>query len=161
MRPVSTDATRLRGAAGLESTSRTPIPIMATEASPMDRGLAWLGAGDTGLSSETMCLYFISGRAPERLHGFRRISYPLDPSDFGRCVRLLAAVPEWRARLPELAALSPEWDGLVANWDRLEALYWEELPAKTAPRLYAAMHELEAEARFGSTLKPTPGPTNG
>ena len=115
--------------------------------SPLDRGLAWLGAGDTGLSSETMCLYFISGKAPERLHGFTGPHYPLDPSDLGRCLGLLDAVPEWRARLPELAALSPQWAALVANWDRLEALYREELPAGTAPRCYAAMHEIEALAQ--------------
>ena len=113
----------------------------------MDRGLAWLGAGDTGLSSETMCLYFISGRAPERLRGFSGPCYPLDPSDLGRCLRLLDVVPEWRARLPELSAISPEWAGLVANWDRLEALYLEELPAGRAPRCYEAMHEIECASR--------------
>jgi hypothetical protein len=112
----------------------------------MDRGLAWLGAGETGLSSETMCLYFISGKAPERLHGFHGPCSPHDPSDLGRCIRLLAIVPEWRQRLPELAALSPEWAGLVSGWDELEALYLAELPSGTAPRCYARMQELRDPA---------------
>src|ERR1035441_7297858 len=75
-----------------------PVPKVS---SPMYLFLALLCAGDTGLSSETMCLYFISGRAPERLRGFSGPCYPLDPSDLGRCLRLLDVVPEWRARLAE------------------------------------------------------------
>lgn len=116
--------------------------MSAATTSPMERAMDWLASDDTGLSSETMCWYFLRGKAPERLHGFPGPCHPLDPSDFGRCLRLLQAIPEWRSRLPELAQLSPQWAALVANWDRIEALYLEERPSGRAARCYAAMKEL-------------------
>ena len=51
-------------------------------------------------------------------------SVPHDPADFGRCRRLLALFPEWRARLGEVATAHPDtkWPALVARWTELEAL---------------------------------------
>lgn len=51
---------------------------------------------------------------------------PQDASDFGRCARLLAVAPEWRARLPELAVAYPMWQRLVENWDRLTKAFEEK-----------------------------------
>lgn len=108
---------------------------------------AWLRNGDTGLSSETIWSVMM-GQYPSRQHW--RPTTPSDPSDFGRCYRLLEVMPEWRGRLEEVAEKYPEWRGLVDAWDELTALYEEELPSGTAPKLYERMHELLAEAGTGA-----------
>ena len=79
--------------------------------------MAWLKGDDTGTSSRTICGVFAGIDA---LDG-RKPSTPMAPSDFGRCFRLLAAFPEWRARLPEVAARHPNWTPFVAAWPDLEA----------------------------------------
>ena len=111
----------------------------------------WLASDSTGLSSRYMARILATcaglGSVPEEddLH-FRGIHYPHDPSDFGRCVGLLDAVPELRPHLPELTeGHGGAWARLVAVWDELEALYREELPTGKAPRLYARMREMEAK----------------
>lgn len=48
---------------------------------------------------------------------------PSDPSDFGRCHRLLKIKPEWRARLVEVSAKHPKWKPLVEHWDELEGMF--------------------------------------
>lgn len=96
---------------------------------------AWYQGHDTGLSSLTIW-HVMMGLRPQRP------SIPLDPSDFGRCHRLLAIAPQWRQRLGEVAEVYPEWRGLVDHWGDLEALYLEELPTGQAPRLYARMKDL-------------------
>jgi hypothetical protein len=97
----------------------------------------WLTCGDTGLSSITIWSV-MTGRKPPRF----RPSVPIDPADFGRCHRLLQRFPEWRVRLGEVGAAYPEWAGLVRCWDELTALYEQELPRGTAPKLYARMQGL-------------------
>jgi hypothetical protein len=74
---------------------------------------------------------------------------PYDPDDFGRCYRLLALAPEWRARIAEMAAYGDEWAALSAAWDELTALYEAEAPSHTgtAPKLYFRMRELCGSAR--------------
>jgi hypothetical protein len=96
----------------------------------------WLRGRDTGTSSLTI-LDVLAGYATDRY------DVPRDPDDFGRCYRLLHLFPQFQARLPEVAARFPEWKPLVERWAELEALYEEELPNRTAPKLYALMKELE------------------
>ncbi len=96
---------------------------------------AWLGGGDTGTSSRAIW-HFMRGN-PVPAEG----GPPHDPSDFGRCHRLLAAFPEWRSRIREMKDL-PGWAGIVGAWDELEVLYLEELPSGTAPKLYGRMKML-------------------
>lgn len=43
--------------------------------------------------------------------------YPRDDGDFGRCEKLLEAVPELRDRLPEMAEVGDMWAKMVENWD--------------------------------------------
>jgi hypothetical protein len=94
----------------------------------------WRESDDTGASSIAIYLHML-GRFSDGRH-------PIDPSDFGRCYRLLALAPEWRARIGEMSQCGPVWAALSAVWDELTALYEEELPSGTAPRLYARMKEL-------------------
>ena len=110
----------------------------ASYASPM----AWLRGDDTGMSSRAICFVLgKSGKAPDYGWG---ANTPHDPSDFGRCFRLLAAFPEWRERLPDVAAWFPNWTPFVTAWPELEALWNEESQREdgNAPKLYARMQEL-------------------
>lgn len=93
---------------------------------------AWIANGDTGVSSETIWSVLTG-------HPVRSTGVPFDPSDFGRCYRLLKVMPSWRGRLSEVVAKHPRWSTLVAHWDELTALYEEESPSGTAPKLYARM----------------------
>lgn len=106
--------------------------------------MSWIMGPDTGISSITIW-HVMTGR-PWTDADFRP-NVPHDPSDFGRCHRLLQAFPSWRPRLPEVAALYPKWGPMVREWDRMTALYEEELkrPDGRAPELYALMKQLEGE----------------
>ncbi len=99
--------------------------------------VAWLASDDTGMSSKAMAhhLFGIAGKDRHRCH-------PLDPSDFGRCHRFLQAVPEAQDKLHIMANVSDVWAKLVAIWPDLTALYLEELPTGTCPKLFAKMKEL-------------------
>jgi hypothetical protein len=70
------------------------------------------------------------------------MSAPRDPSDFGRCYRMLKLFPELRERLPEVASACPEWSGLVGAWAELEALWEQESPSGKCPALYDRMKAL-------------------
>ena len=98
----------------------------------------WIRSWDTGESSKTIWYVMQRGHAP-------RVAVPQDPSDFGRCYRLLAAIPAWRARLGEMAGLHP-WVPFVEAWPQLEKLYAEELPSGEAPKCYAAIRACVAKA---------------
>ena len=95
----------------------------------------WIMGGDTGRSSLTIWGVMMSAPAERPL-------IPADPSDFGRCFRLLELIPEWRKRLPRVSDIYPEWDGLVQHWPELEALWQEERSQGRAPKLYQRMIEL-------------------
>lgn len=101
----------------------------------------WLLSGDTGLSSEAIWRHMM-GMAPDVEWGPRS---PLDPSDFGRCHRLLQKFPEWRTRIGEMVKY-PAWNPLAAHWDELEQLFLEERTNSTgmAPNPYARIRELLA-----------------
>lgn len=101
-----------------------------------DPELWWQGP-DTGTSSKVLC-QTLAGWG-QRIQGQH---VPRDPADFGRCYRLLRAIPGWRERIGEMSAV-PGWGGLAAAWDELEALYEEELPSGSGPKLYARMRELQ------------------
>ncbi len=106
------------------------------------KAIRWLFGPRTGLSSQTMCCFFLTGEAMGRYH-----CEPADPSDFARCLGLLEAVPEWRKRIPELATLSDPWRQLVKNWDQLEALFHEESPSGECPKLFERMIKLRFPKR--------------
>lgn len=82
------------------------------------RAALWALGDDTGSSSKAIARHMLGGD-----DSGRHASYPSDGNDLGRCIRLLDAFPEWRARMPEMAEKSPAWAGLVAAWDELEAMY--------------------------------------
>lgn len=109
----------------------------------------WLRSRDTGISSRTICAV-LSGRPVIE----NRPGYPMDPSDFGRCYRLLKLFPQWLPRLGEVADRYPEWRPLVEAWDELTALYEKEMHKDRSPMLYARMQELLAPVRRGFKIGP-------
>lgn len=110
---------------------------------------AWVGSGDIGTSSLTIWAVLLGRTSP---HG--RFDVPHDPSDFGRCYRLLQIAPDWRPRLTEVAAAVPAWAPFVREWDQLTALYEHELAhgpvqrgKRMAPRTWALLRTLRDEAK--------------
>lgn len=95
----------------------------------------WLSSWDTGESSKTIW-HFMLGRT-------YRSQLPRDPSDFGRCYRLLQAFPSWRGRLPEMAEQLRSWAPIIAAWPTLEKLYEDEMKSGECPKLYAALQVFE------------------
>jgi len=114
--------------------------------------LAWIRCDDAGQSSKYMLwklspspLRYQCGRGDFSDPTYQ--TYPLDPSDFGRCVGLLDAAPELRDSLPKMAECEPVWAALVAAWSELESLYREESPSGNAPKLYARMKSIINETK--------------
>lgn len=85
----------------------------------LKRAANWLMGDDTGASSKALASKLMGA---DRKH----FDHPHDPSDFGRCHRLMQAVPEFRSRLHEMSTCGPYWKALVARWDEIEAWYVEE-----------------------------------
>jgi len=106
--------------------------------------ISWFGSDDTGLSSETIAIAGAGGQKPKR--GW---SHPHDPSDFGRCARLLERIPGLReaafTRLEQEGG--PGWKKLTSRWDEIYACMEDEVgidwsKAKKAPRTYALMKSM-------------------
>ena len=102
--------------------------------------LKWVLAGDTGASSKTIVRIAV-GVKPAKGDYF---DAPYDPSDFGRCYRLLKQFPELKKKMHVVAKKCEAFAPLVAHWDELTALWEEESNNGTgrAPKLYARMKEL-------------------
>jgi hypothetical protein len=103
----------------------------------------WLSSRDTGVSS---CTIFTAATDSPPPWGF--FDVPYDPSDFGRCYRLLKHFPEFRQHLHKTVDLCPAWAPFVDHWDELTAIYEDELPSGGRPKLYALIISLgPAECR--------------
>lgn len=105
----------------------------------LERATRWLHGHDTGLSSKAIFHFMTLGVKG----GFT----PSDPSDLGRCLRLLKRFPEWRERMPEMANCSQRWADLMPYWDLLEkSLFSEVADLETegrAPETYRMMKAIE------------------
>jgi hypothetical protein len=117
-------------AAALEA-ARAEVPIER-------RALRWLAGGDSGASSKAICYHMLGMKSDG--------SFPWDPSDLGRCLRLLELFPEWKPRIREMARYSPQWAALVARWDELAEMMADEVgidwsKGRRAPRTYDAMKD--------------------
>lgn len=96
---------------------------------------AWRVCDDTGQSS--LCMAGVLSGC-----GVGPVAWPIDPSDFGRCVGLLDAEPLFRERIGLMAKCGPEWNALATEWSELESLYLEELPSGKCTKLFARMNQL-------------------
>lgn len=106
----------------------------------------WLCGPDTGISSRAI-VGAIVGSGYLRWNGGQiDASTPRDPSDFGRCHRLLKRFPRLRPSLHIVAEKHPEWAPLVREWDLLTSTFERESRAGTnAPETYALIQKLNAE----------------
>ncbi|EPS1205519.1 TPA: hypothetical protein ACKP07_004995 [Serratia marcescens] len=100
----------------------------------------WFVSRDTGISSETMAAIHLGAEKG-------RFNPPLDPSDFGRCYRLLEKAPSIRASFSRIGQLCPAFKPLLDNWDELCALFCLESSTGRAPKLYRRMQDLLEESR--------------
>lgn len=92
-----------------------------TQLAQASKTIAWLVSNDTGLSSKYMASVLSEPRF------YATINDPWDIWDFGRCYRLLRAVPEMVENFDRLATCPAPWPALHANWGRLESLYEKAL----------------------------------
>ena len=84
-----------------------------------DKILFWLSHGESGESSKAMAFCAIGDKDATK-------SYPLDPSDFNRCLKLVEMIPEIKNYFPEITLLSKEWAKIIFYWDRLERCFLNE-----------------------------------
>jgi hypothetical protein len=126
-----------------------------------ERAAEWIRGDDTGISSKqiwkVMTGQFLHDESP---YDYGRT--PSDPSDLGRCQRLLTFIPEWRLRLGEVARAYPTWAPLVREWDRLVELYDRAFtrPNRSAWECFNLMHELAVEAGVLKSFAPLPEPAS-
>ncbi len=74
----------------------------------------WYASGDMGVSSEALACTLMGWDAPVS------VAYgPADLGDFGRCVRLIRAVPEARGMVDVLARTQDEWARVAPHWDAI------------------------------------------
>lgn len=90
----------------------------------------WLLSEDVGVSSKAICAHMLG--EPTEDYG-----YPHDPSDLGRCIRLLQLVPEWEPRIIEMSKYGPGWAGLAPQWRRIVDLYHSEGGVPPEQRKYS------------------------
>lgn len=83
------------------------------------KALEWVLSGDTGVSSKTI-LSACMGVKNGSVFGN---DVPRGPSDFGRCYRLLEAVPEIKSEFKKMAAIVPKFGPYIEAWEELEAMY--------------------------------------
>lgn len=114
----------------------------AKTAYPNDRELEWIYGVDTGTSSLAIFSVLSSHGHLAQLKRDQLGDPPRDPSDFGRCHRLLEHIPEWRPRLAEVAERFPIWRGLVENWSELERIYLRDFESGRSDELYQRMQKL-------------------
>ena len=101
--------------------------------------IRWLLSDDTGISSKQIAAVMAGIEPRDTWH------YPSDPSDLGRCLRLLERFPNFDVW--EMRNVNGEWCHLVNHWGELKALYELEKAQRTAPKLYERMQQLFKEAK--------------
>lgn len=84
---------------------------------PKGDPMKWINGSDTGMSSKEIWSVLMGRKKISEV-----VNYPHDQYDFGRCHRLLHAIPGWRPRIIEMKE-HPIWNKLVDSWDELESLY--------------------------------------
>lgn len=100
----------------------------------------WIVGEDTGLSSKTIAAIWLGAKS-----GW--FSFPRDPSDFGRCWRLVEKVPAIREAFPRICAVYPPIAPYLEHWDELSQLYMAATESGTgkAPELYQRMIALQEQ----------------
>ena len=98
----------------------------------LKRAMKWLLLGKTGLSSRAIVTVWLGS---EDL-----IDHPHDPSDFLRCVKMLAYLDFIDIKI--MRGKSPEWTRFVDRWGELNALLDAEYGSGVGTQTYALMKEI-------------------
>jgi hypothetical protein len=101
----------------------------------------WLIGGNTGTSSETMAAIALGAT---KTNAFR-MDAPHDPSDFGRCYKLVQTVPEIRDHFPRIAKKVKPFAGILREWDALVQIYERDKPKGESTELYNRIKELRGD----------------
>lgn len=101
----------------------------------------WILHGNTGISSETMAAIALGAT---NASGYRADA-PHDPSDFGRCYKLVQAVPEIREHFPRIAKKVKQFAGILREWDDLVRIYERDKPKGESDELYKRIRELRGD----------------
>lgn len=90
---------------------------------------AWFHGNDCGMSSQTIAVAMCPALAPALPHG---PYIPSDPSDVGRCVRLLELAEKHGQSfdMDVVALRFPVWRPLVARWPDIVAAYRADVAAE-------------------------------
>jgi len=99
----------------------------------------WMTSQDTGVSSETMVAIALGAEKG-------RFDAPHDPSDFGRCYRLVQKVPAIYGAFDRIGELVPAFAGILREWEELCRIYERDLPTGISNELYERIKQLRKEA---------------
>jgi hypothetical protein len=127
------------------------VPVEAEQeprGSIEDRALRWIVGEDTGISSRA--IWAVMMGVHQNCHDR---STPSDPSDFGRCYRLLKLIPELEDSLERMRVIDYDctingvlyptvWSSFVDNYWKMKRLYLREHVTGSAPELYKFMKSL-------------------
>jgi hypothetical protein len=102
---------------------------------PYERLARWALTDDTGMSSKAIGSRYLNLPPP---HGY--YSHPHDSADFGRCYRLLQAMPQIDIAI--MRGTTQTWDRLVAHWPALTMAYEHELPQERWPEFHALLNTI-------------------
>lgn len=83
----------------------------------------WWKGFDVGTSSAAIFAVLCDDQWRHAANEMGEKSTPHDADDFGRCKRLMDAIPEWRPLLPKVGEKYPEtkWPSIIARWDEIAA----------------------------------------
>lgn len=95
----------------------------------------WLAGDDVGTSSRTMVAIALGATEGD-------FDAPHDPSDFGRCYRLVKAVPAIRESFLTISMRVPAFLRILHNWDELCTIYVRDLNSGKSSELYQRIKEL-------------------
>jgi len=107
----------------------------------MNNIIEWLNGEDTGMSSRFMVAVLTGTKWVD---DFDAQPHPHDVSDFGRCYRMLNAIPQFKNDLDKLKPYGDVWPKLIDNWDEMTRLYERDRSIGRCPELYKLMKELGA-----------------
>lgn len=100
----------------------------------------WLVSDDCGVSSKTMAAIALGADKG-------RLNAPHDPSDFGRCYRLVKKVPAIRTAFDRIGEIEPRFAGILLNWDELCSLYERDLHTGQSKELYLRIKALRGDTK--------------
>lgn len=106
----------------------------------------WIINGETGVSSMTIWAVLMNAVMDDEDRYRGSYDIPYDSGDFGRCYKLLEAVPGFRERLGEVGERFPIWRPFVREWEFLERMYAQEHYEELSRRIRTLVDEGRIEA---------------